>query len=224
MKFVVDLKRFFYDREQVVRRLEKKRLAALKHAGAFTRKVARNSLRRRKRVSKPKVETPSIHTASNTVTLKNIQYGFDLGADAAVVGPVGLSGMGNEPPAPGVLERGEHISRPNPRRKKRVVGEVGEIDVDGGRTKTRDSRGRFVTTVARPNGVSTKEVTDFEGKVRRVTYALIRTDEQARRANEINEELYGPAEIVGTIKERPFMGPAVAKAAVKFPELYLSEG
>jgi len=223
VKVVVDMKRFFYDRAEVEKKLEKKRLEALRNAGGFTRKVARRSLRKRKRVSKPKVETPSIHTSSSTVTLKNIQFGFDTDNEAAIVGPVGLSGMGNEPPAPGVLEHGERVTRRNERRTERVVGKVGEIALDEVREVTTKT-GKVRRIKLRKKGSSTREVVDYKGKKRRVTYALIRTDEQARRANEINEELYGPTEIVGNVQERPFMEPAVELAAVEFPDLYLKGG
>ena len=104
-----------------------------------------------------------------------------------------------------------------------VEPNVGEIALDEVREVTTKT-GKVRRIKLRKKGSSTREVVDYKGKKRRVTYALIRTDEQARRANEINEELYGPSEIVGNVQERPFMKPAVELASVEFPDLYLKGG
>lgn len=223
VKVVADFKRFFFDREAVRKKLKRKRLKAVRRAAMTTRKIARRSLRRRKRISKPG-ETPSVHTSNSVVTLKNIQAGFDTSAESAIVGAVKVLSGEPGPPAPGVLEHGDRITRKNDRRTERVVGKAGEIAIDERRVETRDANGRFVKRDARSEGESTKTVVDFKGVPRRVTYAIIRTPEQARRANELNAELYGPDEISGTVEARPFMEPAIEVAAENFPELYLKEG
>lgn len=63
-------------------------------------------------------------------------------------------------------------------------------------------------------------VKDIRGELRSVVYAELTTDAMVRRANRINEELYGPQEDTPTIEPRPFVAPAMAEAALDFPELY----
>lgn len=224
MKVMVSMKEFFFDRDAVRSKLTKKRHGALLNAGSLTRKVARNSLRRRKAPSQPG-QPPHVHTRSSAVTLKNIQFSFDLNAEETIVGPVGLvDHITGDGAVPGILERGAMISHQNARRRKRKIGFSGEIAIDEKRGKLRDSAGRFLTQDKRKGTASTKEVVDYRGKKRRVTYTRLKTDAQVARADAINEELYGPETITGEIKARPFMEPAVEKAAPKFPEMYLKEG
>ncbi len=214
MKLDVTLKRFFYDRESVRRKLDDKRLKALRKAGAVLRLRARRKLRRRKRPSRPG-EPPSVHAEGSFATLKNIQFGFDTVAEAAIVGAIKIPAKAGSEPAPGVMEHGGPTSVDNPRRTIREIGKPCEIDVDGKSGRRR----------ARRDGVSTKNVVDWQGKTRRVTYARIETAEQARRANEFNEMLFGPlAFTVGTVAPRPFMAPAAQEASGEFLDLYLKEG
>ncbi len=63
-------------------------------------------------------------------------------------------------------------------------------------------------------------VVDSAGRQRSVVYAELRTVAHVRRANQINEELYGPQELTPEIAPRPFVAPAMAEAAPAFPELY----
>ncbi len=217
MKVVANFKQFFFDRETVRKKLSKKRLKAIRRAALTTRKIARRSLRRRKRKSRPG-ETPSVHTANSVVTLKNIQAGFDTSNESAVVGAVKVLGD-NGDPAPGVMEHGGRASHVNLQRTKRVVGSSGEISIDERRVRRRSKLRPKGST-----GESTKVVVDYKGVKRRVTYAKIRTATQARRANELNAELYGPDKIEGTVEPRPFMEPAIETASETFPELYLKEG
>lgn len=208
MRVMVSMKEFFFDRDAVRSKLTKKRHSALLNAGSFTRKVARNSLRRRKAPSQPG-QPPHVHTRSSEVTLKNVQFSFDLNTEETIVGPVGLvDHITGDGAIPGILERGAMISHENARRRKRKIGFSGEVAIDEKRKGT----------------ASTKEVVDYRGKKRRVTYTRLKTDAQVARADAINEELYGPETITGEIKARPFMGPAIEKAAPKFPEMYLKEG
>lgn len=208
MKIDTTLKRFFYDRDAVQAKLTKKRLGALRKAALTARRVTRRKLRRRKRTSNPK-ESPSVHTESNFATLKNIQAGFDYVREASLVGPIGLSGTVNRP-APGLLEQGGHFTRRNYRRTERVVGGAGEISID--------------SPGAKPRAANTKVTTTWDGRVVLVTYGRLNTPQQARRANELNADLYGPHEISGTVEERPFMAPGMAEASESFLDLYLREG
>ena len=209
MKVMVSMKDFFFDRDAVRSKLTKKRHAALLNAGALTRKVAKNSLRRRKKRSSPG-QTPSVHTRDQNVTLKNVQFAFDPNSEETIVGPVGLvDHITGEGAVPGILERGAMVSEPNARRRKRKIGMSGEIEIDPKRKR---------------QGKTTKDVVDWHGKNRKVKYARLTTDAQVARADRINQELYGDDIIQGEIKARPFMGPAVAIAAPKYPEIYLKEG
>lgn len=223
MKVVGNLKRFFYDREAVQKALGKKRLKALRKAGGELRKRARRKLRRRKRKSRPG-EAPSVHTASAFATLKNVQFGFDTFREVAVVGAIGFDNAHGDPPAPGVMEHGGEGSRVNERRTLRVVGVVGEIAIDGVREYTTRT-GKTRRVKLRKSGRSTRDVVDWKGKTRRVTYARLNSEEQARRANELNAELYGPASFsANTVAPRPFMAPAAQEASAEFLDLYLKEG
>jgi hypothetical protein len=80
---------FFFDRPEVISRLDRATLKALSKAGAFTRTRARSLLRRRKRASKAG-EAPSVHSRDQFVTLRNILFAFD-GVDSVIIGPVGLN-------------------------------------------------------------------------------------------------------------------------------------
>ncbi|MEO1530387.1 MAG: hypothetical protein AAFX06_33785 [Planctomycetota bacterium] len=72
--------------ENAISREEKRRLVRI---GAFVRTVARRSLRRRKRVSKPG-RPPSVH-ARGFASLKSIFFVFNPRQSSVVIGPVKLS-------------------------------------------------------------------------------------------------------------------------------------
>lgn len=224
MRVDVTLKKFFYDRERVKAKLDRKRLASLRKVGGQIRLRARRKLRRRNRVSRPG-EAPSVHTASAFATLKNIQFGFDTDQETAVVGPIGLGSHGGDGPAPGTLEHGGGGSHANTRRTERVVGGSGEIDVDGKARKDqrRGASGRYLLKGERAE-TATKDVVDYRGKRRRVTYGKLHTPAQAARANKFNAELYGPDSFTSHVEARPFMGPAVADVKDEMVDLYLKEG
>jgi len=213
------LKENFFNRVHVVKRLGKKRHAALRKAALTSRKIARQKLRRRKRVSRPG-ETPSVHSKSTFATLKNIQTGVPSG-DAVILGPIGF-GAGQ--PAPQTLEEGLSRRRVNPRRRKRTIGGGGEIRIAGkSTTRQRDSAGRFLSSAAvdpPTMGRTTRERVGIDGKTYRVTYTKLHTAEQVRRADELNELLYGPEVFAGEVEARPFMLPAMQEAAPLFPEFY----
>lgn len=208
----VAFKRFFYDRAAVKQKLDKKRLAALRQAGLTVRKASRRRLRRRKRAS-TEGESPSVHSDHPFATLKNIQAGFDTFKEASVVGPIGFGNLSD--PVPGRLEDGYSVSRKNERRSLRRLGEPGEIEAE---PITRKKKSKVA---ARTNS---REIIGFDKKRWRVVFATLNTPSQVRRANEINELLYGPMQITGEIKPRPFMEPAVQSVKDQLVDLYLSEG
>lgn len=214
MRLSAELKQFFFDRPAVLDKLRKKKLNALKKAGALSRKIIRNKPRRRKRKSLPG-EAPSVHTQGKFATLRNVLFAYDPSTDGVVVGPVKIPSR-DQDPAPSVLEYGGTIRN---RHTKRSLGDSGEIEVDGERTMP-DGSVRRINRGRRGGGSTTKKAKDNAGRQRSVVYAELRTAAQVRRANKINEELYGPQEATPEIAPRPFVAPAMAEAARAFPELY----
>ena len=84
------MKDFFFDRQAVKDRMTKANRKALSKAGAFIRRRARSSLRRRKKRSEPG-QPPSVHTSDRVATLKNILFAYEPQAETLVVGPVKLN-------------------------------------------------------------------------------------------------------------------------------------
>lgn len=107
------IKDFFFDRMQVIARIDKDRLRFLRNAGGFARKTARTSMKRKgKARPAPKNQNgrayqrwleeiqnqpasqpgspPYVHSDSPVQTLKNILFAFDTSSGGVVVGPVGL--------------------------------------------------------------------------------------------------------------------------------------
>lgn len=111
------LKQLFFDRPRVQRAVDWGKRQALSKAGAFIRRRARSSIRKRKRSSRPG-EPPSSHTG---LLRRFILFGYDRRRDSVVVGPVGF----RQSTAPSVLEFGGRSAvesrRRSRRRKKRVV-------------------------------------------------------------------------------------------------------
>lgn len=90
MQFGMEVRQFFFDRKAVTDAMEKSNAKALSKAGAFIRRRAQSSLRRRKSVSEPG-SPPSVHSTDRIATLKNILFFYDSSAGRLVVGPVGLN-------------------------------------------------------------------------------------------------------------------------------------
>lgn len=85
-------KRFFFDRQAVINAVGKAGAKNLSKAGAFIRRSARSSLRRRKRTAAPG-EPPSVHSKDPVATLKNIWFVFDPALRSVIVGPVKLNSV-----------------------------------------------------------------------------------------------------------------------------------
>ncbi|RMF73572.1 MAG: hypothetical protein D6744_15450 [Planctomycetota bacterium] len=84
------MKEFFFDKKSVKDRVSKANRKALSKAGAFIRRRARSSLRRRKKASQPG-RPPSVHTSDRARTLKNILFAYEPLTESLVVGPVKLN-------------------------------------------------------------------------------------------------------------------------------------
>lgn len=90
MQFGMEVNKFFFDRAAVLKAIGKANAKALSKAGAFIRRRAITSLRRRKSISQPG-SPPSVHSTDSVATLKNILFFYDSSTERLVVGPVGLN-------------------------------------------------------------------------------------------------------------------------------------
>jgi len=177
----MNVKKMFFDRKAVLEAVGRANAKVLSKAGAFVRRTAKSSIRKRKRVSRPG-EPPSSHVG----TLRDLIYfGFDAASRSVVIGPTPFRGRAV---VPRLLELGGSSGpRKNRRRKTRKLGGAGEIRVDGSRS----------------------------------VYAKLRSTAQVQRANQTNEEFFGP-ETLGPvhIEPRPYMGPALQKELPGLPALW----
>lgn len=115
LEMTMRMKDMFLDRRAVTDRISKANARSLKKVGAFIRRRARSSLRRRKKVSAAG-GTPSVHSKDKTATLKNILFAYDSSNESLVVGPVKLNqvnqaaGSGANVPVPALHEFGGTVA------------------------------------------------------------------------------------------------------------------
>lgn len=81
---------WFFDEPKVQAALGKARTKALKKAGAFVRRAARSSMRRRAKASAPGAP-PSAHAGKGLQSLKTILFALEPSRSTVVVGPVGFN-------------------------------------------------------------------------------------------------------------------------------------
>jgi hypothetical protein len=96
-----EIKNLFFDRNVVKRKTDTAARRVLSRFGAFVRRSARSSIRRRKRPSPPG-SPPSSHTG---LLRKFIFFGYEPDKRSVVIGPVRLSQNGRGE-APSLLEHG----------------------------------------------------------------------------------------------------------------------
>jgi hypothetical protein len=96
-----EIKQLFFDSPKVVRAVDRTTRRVLSRFGAFVRRTARSSIRKRKRISKPG-DPPSSHTG---LLKKFIFFGYDPAKRSVVIGPERLSQKGRGE-APHLLEYG----------------------------------------------------------------------------------------------------------------------
>ena len=104
-------KGLFFDRTAVTNAADRAERRVLSRFGAFVRRGARSSIRRRKSVSQPG-SPPSSHTG---LLKRNIFFIYERQRSNVVIGPI-LLNKGTD--APAILEHGGSVTRR--RRKKRV--------------------------------------------------------------------------------------------------------
>jgi hypothetical protein len=91
----------FFDSKAVARKVDTATRRVLSRFGAFVRRTARSSIRKRKRTSQPG-SPPSSHTG---LLKKFIFFGYEPARKSVVIGPVRLSQNGRGE-APSLLEYG----------------------------------------------------------------------------------------------------------------------
>jgi hypothetical protein len=114
----MDFKRMFFDSRAVRRKVDAATRRVLSRFGAYVRKVAHDSIRKRKGSSRPG-QPPSSHTG---LLRRFIFFGYDLGRRSVVIGPVRLDRKIGD--APHALEYGGPtvaVVGPRRRRRKRRV-------------------------------------------------------------------------------------------------------
>jgi len=79
----MDMKKFFFDRPGVARRIDKARRKRLGRGGGIVRKISRNSMRRLKKPSLPGQPPRVVHGQIKAFTF----YAYDQDSDGVVIGP-----------------------------------------------------------------------------------------------------------------------------------------
>jgi len=104
-------KGLFFDQKRVIDAVSKAQRKVLSRFGAYVRRTARSSIRKRKRVSEPG-SPPSSHTG---LLKRTIYFVYEPQRESVIIGPT-LLGKGTD--APRLLEHGGTVVRR--KRKKRV--------------------------------------------------------------------------------------------------------
>jgi len=110
MQVTFAVRESFFDRPLVIKALARAKRKVLSKAGAFVRKRARSSIRRRKKPSAPG-SPPSAHS-KDSASLKTILFAFQPQSESTIVGPVALNQVNFTVESvtttvPGLHERGE---------------------------------------------------------------------------------------------------------------------
>jgi hypothetical protein len=115
---VLDLKagKLFFDSPKVMRSVDRATRRVLSRFGAFVRRTARSSIRRRKRTSAPG-RPPSSHTG---LLRRFIWFAYEPGERSVVIGPVRLNRK-NRGQAPSLLEHGGAAMLRGKRKTRRAV-------------------------------------------------------------------------------------------------------
>ena len=107
-------KEMFFDRDKVRRKTDSAARRVLGKFGAFVRRAARSSIRKRKRTS-ALGEPPSSHTG---LLRKFIFFGYDRADRTVVIGPIPLRAKAE---APELLEHGGRVHRKVGKRRRRTM-------------------------------------------------------------------------------------------------------
>lgn len=116
-------RRNFFDADAVIARLSKAERRVLGKFGAFVRRAARQSIRRRKG-SAPSGRPPYSHAKGNA-SLKTILFAYDPAEHAVIIGPAGFRKPGSVPKVTELGGRGIVVSR-----RKRGAPVVRSVNFD----------------------------------------------------------------------------------------------
>lgn len=188
------LKSGFFNRSAVIAALDAAERVALTRTGAYIRRVARNSMKKRK-VPSPPGTPPSSREGDPArgsqagFLRRSVEFAYEPRDRSVLIGPIGLFSS----PVPRTHEFGGTLRIKNPRRVKRKLGGGGPL-----RVVTAGARGTTVKPVVR------------DSMQRHVAYAKLFTTAQVARAEKIETGLYGPM-FIGDAKypARPYMRPAL---------------
>lgn len=111
-----EFKQLFFDRQAVLSKVDAATRKVLSRFGAFVRRSAKSSIRKRKQPAPPG-SPPSSHTG---LLKKFIFFGYDTEARSVVIGPARLGGTGRGE-APPLLEYGGPATLVRRGKKKRVT-------------------------------------------------------------------------------------------------------
>lgn len=109
-------KNFFFDRDSVTQKLDKATKQRLSRFGYFTLKDSRQSIRKRKKPSRPG-QAP---TNQNQLLKRFIYFSYDSLFRSVVIGPVQLGGAIRKLQVPRVLEEGGSIPNKNGRKPSKI--------------------------------------------------------------------------------------------------------
>lgn len=194
----------FFDKPAVINAIGLVQANVLSKSGALLRKIAQRSMRYRKNKSAPAGSPPFAHKPKAFLR-QFLTFSYDPNTKSVVVGPENL---GKNKPAGNVQEFGGASVIKNPRRKIRKIGDGGEVRLGGKAGKTSK----------RVGGIKT--FGNANNKTFIVTYAKIKNQKMADRANRIQDYLYGPIEKTVTVAPHPFMAPALAGASPKLAPMW----
>lgn len=189
--------RVYFERTKVVDRVRTGEVRAITRESAFTRKVARSSIRKRKRASAPGTP-PSSHIGR----LKNLlYYAIEQKKQiSSVIGPTLWGNPRGSAPVPHILEYGG-TAVSNGHRRERKIGGVGIIYIG--------------------NSPASKTVKAPNGTVYHVRFAKIRTSSQLALANANETQIYGPLRPHKVqVFARPYMGPALQAALSRHADFW----
>ena len=112
-----EITKLFFDKKAVTSKVDAAKRGVLSKFGAFVRRAARSSIRKRKKPAPPG-EPPSSHVG---LLKKFIYFGFDPARQSVVIGPVRLSQKGRGE-APHLLEYGGTgtVQRKGKRRQAKI--------------------------------------------------------------------------------------------------------
>jgi hypothetical protein len=195
------VKSCFFDRAKVLATVGEATTYYLGASGALVRTIAQRSMRYRspRSVAYAPAGSPPKAVRNHPWIRDYTMFAFDERTRSVVIGPVLLAGGRVNVPA--LHERGGSVWVRNPRRRVLKVGHVAPFRLA--------ERGDRVTALVVPGRMGRVAA---RGTVR-VALVRLGTGAQVRRAEDLAEKLYGPYTYRADYPPRPYMVPALEKAA-----------